>query len=175
MTAEATLDRNIQTALEAIQLATQGMTEEELLRHPEGKWSSAEILEHLSLAFTGTIRGMQRAMAGSLAGNPIKFKDRIAQGMVVGLGYFPSGRKSPKMVEPTGKIGGKEIVVKIQEDLRQMDAMLAECKAKYGGSAYVMDHPVLGPLTLDQWPKFHRVHTVHHMKQIKKIRSAQPA
>ena len=34
--------------------ATAGITAEELTRHPEGKWSGCEVLEHLSRAFSST-------------------------------------------------------------------------------------------------------------------------
>jgi len=30
-----------------------------------------------------------------------------------------------------------------------------------------MDHPVIGALTVDQWLKFHEVHTKHHIRQIR--------
>ena len=52
--------------LAAIDAATNGMTEEQLTFHPEGKWSTAEILEHLSLAFGGTARGFERARQHAL-------------------------------------------------------------------------------------------------------------
>lgn len=30
------------------------------------------------------------------------------------------------------------------------------------GSAKVLDHPILGALSVNQWLKFHLVHTTHH-------------
>ncbi|MGZ4836286.1 MAG: DUF1569 domain-containing protein [Terriglobales bacterium] len=30
-----------------------------------------------------------------------------------------------------------------------------------------MDHPFLGPLTADEWRKFHWVHGRHHTRQIR--------
>jgi hypothetical protein len=34
----------------------------------------------------------------------------------------------------------------------------------------MLDHPILGALTVDQWLKFHVVHTEHHAKQISQRR-----
>jgi hypothetical protein len=34
----------------------------------------------------------------------------------------------------------------------------------------MLDHPILGPLTVDQWRKFHVVHTEHHVRQISQRR-----
>jgi hypothetical protein len=53
-----------------------------------------------------------------------------------------------------------------------MDKAIAECEASYGNSTLLLDHPILGPLTADQWRKFHWVHGKHHMKQIRGLRQA---
>jgi len=45
------MDPRIERAMALIDEATDGMTDAELSWHPEGKWSSAGILEHLSRAF----------------------------------------------------------------------------------------------------------------------------
>ena len=39
----------------------------------------------------------------------------------------------------------------------------------------MLDHPILGALTVDQWLKFHVVHTRHHAKQIARAPSADSA
>src|SRR2546423_14070053 len=66
-TKNSSLSPQLQRALHAIEAATAEMTEEQLTWHPEGKWSSTLILEHLSLAFSSTVRGMKRALE---AGKP---------------------------------------------------------------------------------------------------------
>src|SRR3954463_15077771 len=93
--------------LAAIDGATNGMTEEQLTFHPEGKWSTAEILEHLSLAFGATARGLERALAeGKPLGDLPSLKQKLRSFVVLNIGYFPPGRKSPPMVEPKGTIRG---------------------------------------------------------------------
>ena len=74
------------------------------------------------------------------------------------------------MVVPTGRIGGNEVLRLIRENLLEMDQQLARCEEVCGRKGWLANHPVLGPLTIEQWPKFHRVHTRHHMKQIRKMR-----
>jgi hypothetical protein len=51
-----------------------------------------------------------------------------------------------------------------------MDRQLSRCQETCGSKGWLANHPVLGPLTIYQWPKFHRVHTRHHMKQIRAMR-----
>jgi hypothetical protein len=160
--------------LAAIDGATNGMTEEQLAFHPEGKWSTAEILEHLALAFGATARGLERALAeGKPLGDLPSIKDRIKSFVVLNVGYFPPGRKSPPMVEPKGSMSGMEALAQIRGNLRKMDELHAECQKKISRERCIANHPVLGPLTFDQWPKFHRIHTLHHMKQVATLRAAQ--
>ncbi|PYV48849.1 MAG: hypothetical protein DMG92_12640 [Acidobacteria bacterium] len=47
--------------------AIAGMSAEDLERHPAGKWSSAEILDHLNLTYRGTIKTVA-APRNTLAG-----------------------------------------------------------------------------------------------------------
>jgi hypothetical protein len=47
-----------------------------------------------------------------------------------------------------------------------MDAIIAQCEARFGRRVQVLDHPILGPLTAPQWRKLHLVHGRHHQKQV---------
>src|SRR5512142_2024896 len=83
-----------------IERATSGMSTAQLAWHPEGKWCTAQILEHLALAYGGTAKGVERALAGQTAELPRTLKDRVSTFIVVGLGYMPAGRQAPKGVVP---------------------------------------------------------------------------
>src|SRR5205807_9136167 len=64
-------------------------------RRAEGKWSAADVLEHLSLTYKGTARGFAKCMQGDrpLATN-LRFKQRLGIWVVTGLGYLPGGREA---------------------------------------------------------------------------------
>jgi hypothetical protein len=161
-------------ALAAIDSATAGMTEEQLTFHPEGKWSSAQILEHLSIAFGGTAKMLEKCLKeGKPLGDFPNLKQRLFGLILLDLGYFPKGRTAPAGVTPKGQLGGMEALAQIRANLIQMDKALAECEQKISKDRCIANHPVLGPLRIDQWPKFHRVHTLHHMKQIRSLRAQQ--
>ena len=159
----------LQKALDEIESATREMSLEQLAWRPEGKWSSAQILEHLTLTFSGTVKGMQRILAGNGSGaRGRSFKNRLFALVVVDLGYFPSGRKAPEMTVPSS--GDPATAVEtILRNLTEMDAVLTEVESKKGPKARVT-HPVIGPLTIAEWRKFHLLHTRHHMKQIVKLK-----
>ena len=47
-----------------------------------------------------------------------------------------------------------------------MDGVLDAMGAAAGTRTKVLKHPVIGPLSVDQWRKFHWIHTRHHARQI---------
>jgi len=166
----------LKETLEEIESATAGMTESQLKYQPEGKWSAAQVLEHLSLTYEHTVKGANKVLtAGRNLGDQPSMIQRMMQMVVLDLKHFPRGRKSPEMVVPQGAMGGLEAVTRIRENLMAMDQRLAECREKIGTDGRVMNHPVLGPLSNEQWCVFHCVHAKHHMKQIRALRDAQQA
>jgi Protein of unknown function (DUF1569) len=62
------LHSDFQNLSQAIAEAIQNISEENLLRHPEGQWSVAEVLEHLLLTYKGSIKGFKRCLE---AGKPL--------------------------------------------------------------------------------------------------------
>ena len=161
----------LETVRTAIERATVGMNIEELAWHSDGKWSSAEVLEHLALSYSGTAKGMRQVLQGDAPKlRPATWKERFSITVVVEAGYFPAGREAPKQVTPR-ESNPEQILRRIQANLSEMDKAIGECEQRFGGKAVVLLHPVLGPLSLNQWRKFHRVHCLHHMKQIRSLRA----
>ena len=54
--------------------------------------------------------------------------------------------------------------------IAEMDTIIARCEARFGARVYVLDHPILGPLTAPQWRRLHVVHGRHHHKQLLQLR-----
>jgi hypothetical protein len=163
------MDSYLERLHESITAAIKDMTAEQLQRHEPGKWSTAEVLEHLYLSYTGTVKGLGRCLQeGKPLARAQTLRDRLATTLVTGFGYFPSGRKSPKQASPRG-IPMEQVTVGIGPEIRKMDELIAQCVERHG-NALILDHPILGPLTAKQWAKFHWVHGRHHVKQIWKLR-----
>src|SRR6516225_1879535 len=115
----------------AIERATVGMSADELAWHPEGKWCAAQILEHLSLTYSGTAKGLRRVLeTGEIKVRPATWQERCRTLAVCGLGYFPTGRRAPEPVTP----GDNPVraVNEIQVNLAAMDQALTACEQKFG-------------------------------------------
>ncbi|MGA7381713.1 MAG: DUF1569 domain-containing protein [Terriglobales bacterium] len=164
------MDSYLQRLQDAISSATRGMDAAALTRHAEGKWSAAQVLEHLYLTYAGSVKGFERCLQeGRPLAGTVTFKEQLATLLVTELGYFPEGRKAPELTIPRG-MAAEEVVKAIGEKLAVMDEIITQCETRFGRSTRILDHPVLGPLTVRQWRKFHLVHALHHMKQIWKLR-----
>lgn len=171
----ASLSPLLQRALHSIETTTSGMTDEEMVSHPQGKWSPAEILEHLSLAYSSTVSRM-RDLLDKPQGLEVRhpsFRERMAAFLVIRLNYIPPGRKSPERIVPKG-ISPTEAQKAIRASLADIDQVISECEQRFGSHSFILNHPALGPLTVKEWRKFHCVHTLHHMRQIQRMRENKP-
>lgn len=166
------MDPRLQRLQEEIAAVVDGLSPEQLGRHPSGKWCVAEILEHLYLTYTGTVKGFERVAA---AGKPLvtapTWRQRGRKIIVLGLGYLPSGRESPAVARPRG-LPPEKVLAEIALKIAEMDDSIARCEQKLDSRRELLDHPVLGPLTGGQWRKFHLVHGLHHVKQVRRLRES---
>ncbi|MBZ5680812.1 MAG: DUF1569 domain-containing protein [Acidobacteriia bacterium] len=167
------MDTHLGKLQQALSTAIGGMSAEQLSWHPAGKWCAAEVLEHLYLTYTGTVKGFERVTAAgkSLATTPT-FSQRLQTLVVLGLGYLPEGRKAPAVAQPRG-LPQEQVVSGVFPAIGQMDEIITRCEKALGSGKKLLDHPILGPLTAKQWRKFHLVHGLHHAKQIQRLRSAR--
>jgi hypothetical protein len=155
---------------ESLESAVEGMSSEQLSWHPPGKWCVSEVLEHLYLTYTGTIKGFERVLT---TGKPLvtraSITRRLLTFMVVSLGHMPTGRKSPAVAQPRG-LPAEKVRNEIGAKVMAMDALIAQCEARFGSRVKLLDHPILGPLSATQWRKLHLVHGRHHLKQLLRLR-----
>jgi hypothetical protein len=164
------MDSRLEDLKQALDSAVEGMSSEQLNWHPPDKWCAAEVLEHLYLTYTGTIKGFEKLMqAGRPPSTRASMRHYIRTFVVVGLGHMPTGRKSPAVAQPRG-LPAEKVLTEVGTKLVAMDAIIAECEARFGRRVDLLDHPILGPLTATQWRKFHLVHGRHHQKQLLRLR-----
>jgi DinB superfamily len=145
-------------------------------RHPAGSpdfWSAQEIVGHLVLTYRSTTQAMQtRLERGAPTSVPLTWKDRIRQGVVLGIGHMPRGRRAPELSRPQ-QLGwaprsGSELAEAMHASLDEMDAAIAACAVKFGTVRFT-PHFALGPLTAEQWYRFHQVHGRHHLRQLQNV------
>jgi hypothetical protein len=146
--------------------ATAGLDDERAGVRVDGRWSIAEIVEHLDRTYSGTVKGLQRCLeAGTPRVSARTLKSRARTFVVVSLGMFPTGIEAPKHVVPTGSVLLSAVLARARANLEALDVTTRAAVDRFGHGP-VMDHPILGPFTPAQWLRFHRVHTRHHEQQM---------
>ena len=94
---------------------------------------------------------------------------RVLTFTVVKLGYIPSGREAPAIVQPRG-LPVEQVRHEIWGKLAAMDAIIGRCEGRFGRHVKLLDHPILGALTSTEWKTLHLVHGRHHQKQLLRLR-----
>src|SRR5262245_25625024 len=121
------MDSRLERLKRDLESAVDGWSTEQLLWHPPQKWCAAEVLEHLLLTYSGTIKGFERVIA---SGRPLATKGSVRQRvltfMVVQLRHIPSGFEAPAMVRPKG-LPVAVVRSEIGPKLAAMDAIIAHC------------------------------------------------
>lgn len=161
---------------QAVLSATHDMTPDQLRWRPEGrKWNVSEVLEHLSLTYSGTRIAFERCLqAGKPSATSPTLKERARALVVVKLGHMPNGREAPAGTRPKGA-PAESILAHIEQQIETMDDAIRRCEERFGSHTKLANHPILGPLTAAEWRRFHWVHARHHMKQIERLRREAPA
>jgi Protein of unknown function (DUF1569) len=144
--------------------------------HPRSpdKWSIQQIIEHLLLTYSSTETVINTRLEKR---TPTRAKPTLTHRVfchaVTRWGYFPTGRAAPPLVSPqptTHPLSGVDLTHAAAEHLAHLDQLLAEAETLFGPNSRCATHAVIGPLTTNQWRRFHLVHGEHHLKQIAAIR-----
>lgn len=159
---------HLRAAGELIADATRGLSIDVMRRTTGAGWSIAEILEHLTLAFTANTAALEKALASGPRARAPLLKQTLGRWLVVDLGYFPKA-KAPASTVPSGSIQVEECVPSIERALIALDGVLTQVADRCGSNVRVANHPYFGGMTVEQWRKFHWRHTVHHMRQVRKM------
>lgn len=158
--------------IEIIETSTAGVPDELLRTRVGGRWSVIDIVEHLQLAYSGTAKGFDLCLeAGVPSAKRFSLANTIRKFVVIRAGYFPAGRQAPKFILPKGDVDLPTAIERARRDLAWLDRSATRVRERFG-AAPILDHPLLGAFTLDEWLRFHWIHTRHHEKQIR-VRSAR--
>jgi hypothetical protein len=161
------VERHLKDLPAVLEAAIGGASPEAMQKAPPGKWNSSQILEHLYLTYTATNQAIaKRLNSGKPVVKASTLKQRLAVFLVTGLGYFPEGVKAPQISVPRG-VPPELVRGTIFEEIQKMASGLDDCERRFGRSTKIVDHPILGPLNVNQCRKLHWLHARHHVRQIR--------
>jgi len=157
---------DLQRAHDALRAANAELDAASLAAGPSGKWTVAQIVEHLAKGYGGTAHVLGRCLdQDQPKARAVTLKDRLLTFIVVDLGYLPEGQRAPDVTRPSDA-PPPDIVERALAALRDLDAVAARAEIHFGPRTPLVNHPIIGPLGVARWRRFHWVHTRHHLKQI---------
>jgi len=138
------MDSRLEELKQAVESSIEGLSSEQLGWHPPAKWCAAEVLEHLYLTYTGTIKGFTKVLeAGRPLATRTSMKQRVRTLVVVKFQHMPKGRQAPANTRPRG-LPAEKLQNEVGAKIAEMDAIIAQCEALFGRGRCLLDHPILG-------------------------------
>lgn len=167
----------LETVACRIERVVEGMDITSAQRTPGGmahRWSSQQIVEHLVLSCRATRDELEaRLQKGRVTRHQKRTKVQwTLQMMILTFGYFPAG--TPAFDETLPMAGrfppmqGRQLANLLREEFNAMDTVFDSCRRKFGMERVAV-HPLLGPLRVDQWRRFHVVHGTLHLEQLQHL------
>ena len=134
---------------------------------PPGKWTPAQIVEHLALGLTTSAETLlKRRNHAAMSRRRRTPAEHVARFLIFGLRWFPPGRKAPERTVPPPAVTrahAERHFLAALELWDQIDrALLPERRTNLFAK-----HPRMGDLTIEEWMRFHRIHARHHARQIR--------
>lgn len=154
-----------------LEAVTAGMSDDALLRAPNGKWCAAEVLEHLRLTYSGTAKMLERNRDLAVV-DPAEINERAQAGrkLILEEGKFFEGGQAPPFATPK-TAPDAQVRTWILADLQRLNDAISEAEQRRGKDANLGNHFALGPLTGDEWRRFHYAHGMHHLKQLEALKA----
>ena len=117
-----------------------------------GNWSLGQICHHLMEVLIGSMEGFPAFSGG---GDDPERARRVALGrrMILDRGEMPRGVRLPDAFAPRADL----------DDRAEAEALRGAWRVYHQHAEPLADHPLLGPLTRDEWLRFHCVHSAHHL------------
>jgi hypothetical protein len=136
-------------------------------RGPTGKWTPAQIVEHLSLGITLSAETfLARRQHASMRRRRRSPAEQVARFCIFGLRWFPPGRQAPERTKPAAELTRAIVEPRFLAGLELWDQVDRALLPERRNNLFVK-HPRMGDLTIDEWMRFHVIHVRHHAKQIR--------
>lgn len=145
-----------------------GRPDDDWTRGPTGKWTPAQIVEHLALGLELSAQTfVARRGHAPMARRRRTPAEKIAKLLILGFRWFPPGRRAPERTTPAPGVTRQAAEPHFLAGLATWKAIERDLLPARGRDLFVK-HPRLGDLTVEEWIRFHVVHARHHARQIKR-------
>jgi len=145
----------------------EGRADADWYKAPPAKWTSAQIVEHLAIGLTwGAEKFEQRRAHDPMVRRPRTFTEKLASLLILGVHWYPQGFKAPEGSRPGDGVTRQQAEAHFRTGLAKWEELERLLLPARRDDLFVK-HPRLGDLTLEEWMRFHMIHSRHHARQIR--------
>jgi hypothetical protein len=162
----------LSSGLDDLLVVLRGMSDEQRrFRAKPDAWSAIEVAHHVFLAERGAVAALEKHR-----GVPARrrtLKQRLGKAAVAAVFRFNIAVENPaKVITPDPEVGFDELEREwwaVRDQLLELlESMDASSLTDWG-----LNHPISGPLTVEETMAFLADHLERHLAQIRKLRSAE--
>jgi len=132
-------------------------------------WCSQQVVEHLLMAIEHSKMELTRRSANSrLPMTPHTMLQCVIKSQLFWFGSMPHGLIAPHSLRPVTWVpaDGPALALRLSEATQELDRILVGCRRFYGMEP-CGEHPIYGPLRVEEWRAYHARHIRHHLPQLK--------
>jgi hypothetical protein len=134
---------------------------------PEGKWSLAQIVEHLAIAFDLVANGFAALPENKTRDREATPSQAVLRHTLLGSGELPKGMRAPDISQPSENPDPELVIPRFRMGIERTRTLLDDWPEEKQVAKFLR-HPILGDLNLPEWVRFHFVHCTLHARQIEK-------
>ena len=135
-------------------------------RAPDGKWSVAQIVQHVAIGIDLVGRSFRELADEPPMQRRCQPHQRVLRQLTLGVGHYPGTLKALPEARPDPEPEPELVTAQFRMAVTQYKALAADWPAERQIGVYV-PHPVLGDLNFPEWVRFHFLHCRHHAGEIR--------
>jgi hypothetical protein len=173
----AEIYESLEQTRERLRRSVEGLTPEQEAYKPEpGRWSIAELVEHIAVSERRMVALFKKALARAEA-EGLRRAEGAAFAPVSLERLAERGRQkfeAPAAIRPAGAVPVADSLARLAETSAELRGLRPAFEA-FDCAAISFPHQALGPLDLYEWLAFGGAHEARHVAQIKALRAELPA
>ncbi len=161
-----TLSKQIEQLEPMVLKPLHGVTGDEWHRAPDGKWSVAQIVQHLALGVDIVARAFDHRGEKAPMRRRATTVQSVARTAVLAVGRLPNGFQTPQAAQPTPKPDPELVTAQFRMGVACLQKLIDDWPEDRQRRVFVR-HPRFGDLNLPEWVRFHFIHCRHHSEQLR--------
>jgi hypothetical protein len=144
-----------------------GVDQDDWSLAPQGKWSLAQVVEHLAITVDVVAEGFEELESTKEVERKATPAQSVMRHTLLGRGKFPKGMRAPDITLPSDDPDPELASARFTMAIERTRALVENWSEDQQLGVF-LNHPVLGDLNLPEWVRFHYVHCSLHARQIEK-------